>query len=291
MDTSPLLMGPMASTGTFAIPYADVLGVRVSAINMAQAIFLADRWIAARTPGYVCVTGVHGVMEAQSDMTFRKILNSAVMNTPDGMPMSWVGWVQGHREMRRVYGPDFMAALCEHAAKQGYRNYLYGGKPGVAERLRERLQSRFPALKIVGTYTPPFRDLTKEEEAALLSAVHALSPDILWVGLSTPKQENFMARYTHRLGIPLLVGVGAAFDIHTGQIRDAPGWVKAMGMQWFHRMIQEPRRLSGRYLKNNPDFLVRIALDSLSRCIRRGASRAIPEKDTDCGLEKDRELL
>jgi N-acetylglucosaminyldiphosphoundecaprenol N-acetyl-beta-D-mannosaminyltransferase len=243
----------------FAHEHADVLGVKVSAINMKRAIELADRWVAAGSPGYVCVTGVHGVMEAQSDPELRRILNQAFLNTPDGMPMSWVGCLQGFRHMDRVYGPDFMTAMCRLSVERGYRNFLYGGNPGIAELLGETLQKKFPGLQVVGTYTPPFRDLTAEEEEGFFDSVGQLQPHIVWVGLSTPKQERFMAQYVDRLQVPLLVGVGAAFDYHTGRVRECPDWAKRAGLQWLHRLMQDPRRLGRRYLRNNPAFLWHIA--------------------------------
>ena len=243
----------------FNHPYANVLGVKVSAINLNIAVDLADKWVATGNHGYICVTGVHGVMEAQSDSEFRRILNHAIINTPDGMPMSWVGHLQGFPEMDRVFGPDFMTAMCRLSVEKGYRNFLYGGKPGVAEHLGETLREKFPGLQVVGTYTPPFRSLNLKEEEELFIQIRETRPHIIWVGLSTPKQEHFMEQYIKRLQVPLLVGVGAAFDYHTGRIRDCPEWVKRSGLQWLHRLMQDPKRLWRRYLHNNPAFLWHIA--------------------------------
>jgi N-acetylglucosaminyldiphosphoundecaprenol N-acetyl-beta-D-mannosaminyltransferase len=248
----------------YSHPHANVLGVNVSAINMTRAVALTDRFISSGRRGYICVTGVHGVMEAQSDPDFRTILNSAFINTPDGMPMSWIGHFQGYRGMSRVYGPDFMMEMCRLSVQRAYRNFMYGGDIGVAPLLAEKLKQRFPGLQVVGTYTPPFRPLNPQEDQELLTLVRESKPDILWVGLSTPKQERFMAQYLDRLNIPLLVGVGAAFDIHTGRTKDAPDWMKQSGLQWLYRMLQEPKRLAPRYLVNNPRFIIRIAFQ-LSR--------------------------
>ena len=239
--------------------HANVLGVRVSAVNLAAAVDLADQWIAGGNPGYICVTGVHGVMEAYRNSEIRRILNRAFMSLPDGMPMSWVGHLQGFQTMDRVFGPDFMSAMCRLSVERGYRNFLYGGQPGVAEILSESLQRKFPGLQIVGTYTPSFRELTPQEEEDIADRVHRSRPHILWVGLSTPKQDRFMAQYFKRLQVPLLVGVGAAFDYHTGRLRDCPDWIKRAGLQWLHRLLQDPRRLTKRYLRNNPAFLWHIA--------------------------------
>ncbi len=242
-----------------ATEYANILGVRVSAVNMNLAMRLADQWISSGKPGYACVTAVHGVMEAQDDPSYLGILNNAVLNVPDGMPITWVGRFQGYGEMNRVFGPDFMLTLCKLSLERGYRNFLYGGQPGVAEQLRATLELRFPGLQIVGTCTPPFRELNSQEEKELINQVHALKPDILWVGLGAPKQERFMADYVAKLQVPLMVGVGAAFDFHTGRIRDCSEWIKRAGLQWLHRLVQDPRRLWKRYLRTNPAFLWHIA--------------------------------
>jgi N-acetylglucosaminyldiphosphoundecaprenol N-acetyl-beta-D-mannosaminyltransferase len=251
------------SNSAFIHEYADVLGVKVSAIDLSRAVDMADRWIASENRGYVCVTGVHGVMEAQADPEFHRILNHAFINTPDGMPMSWVGHIQGLSQMDRVCGPDFMTAMCQLSVERGYRHFLYGGEPGVVDLLKGILQKRFPGLQVVGTYTPPFRNLNPEEEEELLTQVRESNPHILWVGVSTPKQERFMAHYVDRLQVPLLAGVGAAFDYHTGRIRDCPHWVKRAGLQWLHRLLQDPRRLWRRYLRNNPAFVWHITLQLL----------------------------
>jgi N-acetylglucosaminyldiphosphoundecaprenol N-acetyl-beta-D-mannosaminyltransferase len=153
-----------------------------------------------------------------------------------------------------------MLEFCRHSVSRGFRHFLYGGNDGVAERLALSLRRRVPGLQIVGTYTPPFRMLNSDEEGALFERIATCRPDVIWVGLSTPKQERFMAKYLGRLDTKLMVGVGAAFDIHTGRIKDAPTWIKRAGLQWLHRLFQEPRRLGRRYLVNNPIFLMRIAL-------------------------------
>lgn len=252
--------GATARRQDFRHPHAHVLGVRVSALDLRRAVDLADRWLTSEAGyRYVCVSGVHGVMEAHRDIALCRVLNGAFLNLPDGMPMSWVGRTQGYRSMDRVFGPEFMAEMCRISVSQGYRHFLCGGEPGIAEQLRDNLRRRFPGLLVVGTFTPPFRNLTPAEESELLSRVHAAQPHILWVGLSTPKQERFMAQYVEALQVPLLVGVGAAFDYHTGRIRDCASWIKRMGLQWLHRLAQDPRRLAGRYLRNNPAFLWHIA--------------------------------
>jgi N-acetylglucosaminyldiphosphoundecaprenol N-acetyl-beta-D-mannosaminyltransferase len=227
-------------------------------LNLDSAMAEITAALAQKRKGYVCVTGVHGVMEAQQDPELRRILNGAFLNTPDGVPMVWVGKVRGFRQMRRVYGPDLMLLLCEFTQKAGYTHFLYGGAEGVAPELKRRLEERFPGLKIVGTYTPPFRPLNPVEEAELAGSINSLKPDIIWVGLSTPKQEKFMAQFWRRLDVTLIFGVGAAFDFHAGRVRQAPRWMQRSGLEWFFRLCSEPRRLWKRYLRNNPLFLIRI---------------------------------
>ncbi len=240
------------------VPRANVLGVRIHAIDMATAVEESDLLLAGNHKGYVCLTGVHGVMEAQSDPGLRNILNDAFLCLPDGMPTVWVGHRQGFRQMRRVYGPDYMLAMCRHSRLLGYRHFLYGGAPGVVEQLKARLQTQMPWLQIVGTYSPPYGPLTALQESDLLRQVAQARPDIFWVGLSTPKQERFMASYGPRLDAKLMAGVGAAFDLHAGLRSDAPLWMKHSGLQWLHRLAHEPARLGPRYLRHNPRFVWQI---------------------------------
>jgi len=238
----------------------NVLGVGISAITMAEALHRCQRLLAGSKKAYVCVTGVHGIMEAQRDAGFREILNRSFLCTPDGMPTVWIGRLQGHADMSRVYGPDFMIEMCRRSVSQGYRHCLYGGGRGTVERLRQQLERRVPGIRIAGAYTPPFRPLSPAEEDQLIASIARARPEILWVGLSTPKQERFMARMVDRLDTRLMIGVGAAFDIHAGLRRDAPAWMKSCGLQWLHRLLQEPHRLWRRYLSNNPRFVCQMAL-------------------------------
>lgn len=239
------------------VPRANVLGVGISALNLDLAVDVVCEALERKAKGFVCVTGVHGVSEARQNPEFRSILNRAFLNTPDGMPMVWMGRLQGFRQMGRVYGPDLMLRLCEQSPPRGITHFLYGGAPGVAEELRRRLEQRVPGLKIVGTHTPPFRPLTSAEEDELVSRVRELKPDVFWVGLSTPKQEQFMAQFWQRLDATLFFGVGAAFDFHAGRVRQAPRWMQRSGLEWLFRLGCEPRRLWKRYLKNNPLFVLR----------------------------------
>jgi N-acetylglucosaminyldiphosphoundecaprenol N-acetyl-beta-D-mannosaminyltransferase len=238
------------------IPRVDVLGVNISAVDLNGAVEEVGRWFDDDERHYVCVTGVHGVMESQRDPELLAIHNASGLTTPDGMPMVWSGWFAGHRSMDRVYGPDLMLDVCAEAARRGWRCYFYGGKEGVADVLASRLEERFPGLKVAGCYSPPFRPLTAEEDEAIVDRINSSAADLVWVGLSTPKQERWMAEHVDRLDAVALLGVGAAFDFHAGEVRQAPRWVQRSGMEWLFRLGQEPKRLWRRYLYNNPRFLL-----------------------------------
>jgi N-acetylglucosaminyldiphosphoundecaprenol N-acetyl-beta-D-mannosaminyltransferase len=256
----------------------NILGVGVTAGDMESAIefLLNARSNGAR--GYVCVTSVHGVIESQRDSDLLAIHNRSLMTVPDGMPLVWMGREQGFVHMGRVYGPDLMKNVVKASAHHNHSiegqlkhrqltHFLYGATPQTLEKLKANLEKAYPGVQITGTYAPPFRPLNEDEEVELRNLVAACKPDFLWVGLSTPKQERFMAAHTygaeHELDCGIMLGVGAAFDIHAGDLKDAPGWVKGSGLQWLYRLCQEPRRLWRRYLDIVPNFLFLTALQLL----------------------------
>lgn len=236
----------------------DVLGVHVNAVNLRSAVAEIARWSQDRKRHYVCVTGVHGVMESQRDGDLRAIHNASGLTTPDGMPMVWAARFAGAPAVDRVYGPDLMLELCDEAARRGWRSFFYGGKEGVADELIARLTARFPGLKVAGSYSPPFRTLTPAEDEEIVERINASGADLVWVGLSTPKQERWMSDHVGRLDAFALLGVGAAFDFHAGLVRQAPRWMQRSGLEWLFRLSQEPRRLWKRYLTNNPRFVLKI---------------------------------
>ena len=243
------------------VPHVNVLGTRIAAFNLETAVDQIDEWVSQEETGrYVCVTGVHGVMESLRDPETRRVHNSATACVPDGMPMTWVGRFHGHQDMDRVYGPDLMLLMLDLCAKRGYTNFFYGGAEGVADDLKVRMEHRFPGLKVIGTFCPPFRSLSSEEKERVISDLNRLKPDLVWVGLSTPKQERFMAEFHEELSVKVMIGVGAAFDFHTGRVRQAPRWMMRSGLEWFYRLCTEPRRLGPRYLRNNPAFIWNILL-------------------------------
>jgi N-acetylglucosaminyldiphosphoundecaprenol N-acetyl-beta-D-mannosaminyltransferase len=233
----------------------DVLGVGVSTVNQAMALAEVTRWVDSGERHYVCVTGVHGVMESQRDPELLAIHNASGLTTPDGMPMVWAGHKAGAEWMDRVYGPDLMLNVLARAAERGWSSFLYGGKEGVPELLAEKLAERIPGVKIAGTYSPPFRPLTEEEDEAIVKRINESGAQLVWVGLSTPKQERWMAAHRARLTAPAMFGVGAAFDFHAGLVPQAPPWMQRNGLEWFYRLTKEPKRLWRRYFQNNPAYL------------------------------------
>lgn len=249
---SPARLGPSG-------PGIDLLGVRVSALNLRSACDRVHDAVRERQRGYVCLCGAHGLVDSQSVPALRIAYNKAFLNTPDGMPLVWELHRQGHSDAGRVYGPDLMLGMFE----RGLRHYLYGASPATLARLEERLKKRFPQATIVGAYSPPFRALTEQEDDDVAHRINAAKPDIVWVGLGAPKQELWMARLRDRLHAPMLIGVGAAFDFHAGKKPQAPAIMQSLGLEWLFRLGSEPRRLWRRYLRVVPGYIGLLALQRL----------------------------
>lgn len=245
------------------IPRVNILGVGISAINIDVALETIEGWIARRESHYVCVTPVHSVMECQREPDLRRIFNASGLTTPDGVPLVWLCRIKGHRHVDRVYGPDLMLALCQRSVTRGYRHFFYGGAEGVPEQLAASLQHCFPGLTVAGTYSPPFRPMTPDEDDEVVRTINDSSPDVVWVGLGSPKQEQWMADHVGRVKAPVLIGVGAAFDFLTGRKRQAPRWMQRSGLEWLFRLLTEPRRLWRRYLVNNPLFVLLVLAQTL----------------------------
>lgn len=247
-------------------PSLEVLGVHVDALELPEACRAVCEWIEHRRGcRYVTLTGMHGIMEAQHDPAFKCILNAADLVVPDGTPLVWLSRFRGRPLRRRVYGPELMLEVCRQTAPRGCRHFLVGGAPGVADLLGTILKRRFPGLVIAGTCSPPFETWTEAQEEELVATINRAAPDVVWVGLGTPKQERWMHRHRGRLQAAVLLGVGAAFDIHSGRRRQAPRWMREHGGEWLFRLVQEPRRLWRRYLVYGPQFLFSVALESLKR--------------------------
>jgi N-acetylglucosaminyldiphosphoundecaprenol N-acetyl-beta-D-mannosaminyltransferase len=233
----------------------SILEVPVSIINIAGAVDRVAAWIDRGETRYVCVPDVYNVMLAQQNPALMASLRGADMVAPDGQPLSWLGRWLGYSGIGRVCGADLMAAVCARSASKGWRHYFYGGADGVAERLAARLSDRYPGLVVAGFDAPPFRPLTADEKATTVARIKAARPDIVWVGLGCPKQELWMREHVTQLDSSILIGVGAAFDFHTGRVRRAPPWMRDNGLEWLHRLLSEPRRLWRRYLLFAPRFV------------------------------------
>jgi N-acetylglucosaminyldiphosphoundecaprenol N-acetyl-beta-D-mannosaminyltransferase len=242
-------------------PSFEICGVRVHAIEMEDTLKQLRSWVddTQSSARFVAVTAMHGVAEARQNEAFRHILNSADLVVPDGTPLVWIGRIKGHKLRRRVSGCDLLDNFCRESGG-AYRHFFFGGTPGAADSLARALRDKF-GIRIAGTYTPPFRPLTSVEEEELAAIVEQASPDVLWVGLSSPKQETWMYDHRHRLKVPLMLGVGAAFDLNSGNVRRAPAWMRDHGLEWLFRLGAEPRRLWRRYLITIPKAVWFVCLE------------------------------
>jgi len=238
--------------GQAQLPSFRVLGVRVHAVQMSDVVERLRSWIDSpqAITRYVAVTGMHGIAESRQDQQFRRVLNTADLVVPDGMPLVWLGRFQNFPLRHRVCGAELMDNFCRETGA-AYRHFFYGGAPGVADQLAQALRKKY-GIVIAGTYTPPFRALTAAEEDELSNLVEETSPDVFWVGLSTPKQEKWMYEHRQMLTVPVMLGVGAAFDMNSGNLRRAPKWMQDNGLEWLFRLVSEPRRLWRRYLVTIP---------------------------------------
>lgn len=264
-DPAPAWPESSARSGLPALPKANVLGVRFWAapLRTVRQAILDVLKSPDRRSVYLCPSGAHGVIEATKHAEFRAILNGAEFNVPDGMPVVFSSRLQGFSDAERAFGPDLMLHILRDSAELGVGHFFYGGREGVAEELGEALRALIPTLKVSGSYCPPFRPLSDAEKVEVADLINRSGADVVWVGLSTPKQEMWMSEMRHRLSVKLLCGVGAAFDYHTGSIRQAPTWMKRAALEWLFRLTQEPRRLWRRYAEIVPKFLFLSALQHL----------------------------
>lgn len=245
----------------------SVLGVHVDAVQIPDVVEQMTSWIEEGSDRignrFIAVTEMHAVMEAQDDLAFKAILNDADLVVPDGTPLVWIGRRKNLPLPRRVYGPELMETFCRQTRGR-FSHYLFGGTPDVVERLAE-IMERDWGCSIAGTLSPPFRETSAEETAEILETINASGADVVWVGLGCPKQERWMDRYRPVLKPPVSVGVGAAFDFHSGEKRSAPTWMKEHGLEWLHRLLSEPKRLWRRYLLGGSRFLYYLLLERTGR--------------------------
>lgn len=232
----------------------DVMGVHIAVTNMGRTIAMIEDQLEEWRGKYICVANVHTTVTSYDDRSYRKIQNNAVMALPDGGPLSDFSRKQGYTEARRVTGPDLMKEILAISAEKSWRHYFYGSTPETLERLKEKIEERYPGVQIAGMMSPPFREMTPEEDAEAVAEINAASPDFVWVGLGAPKQERWMAAHEDAVQA-LMIGVGAAFDYEAGNIRRAPMWMQKHNLEWLYRLIQDPKRLFKRYLNTNVRYL------------------------------------
>jgi N-acetylglucosaminyldiphosphoundecaprenol N-acetyl-beta-D-mannosaminyltransferase len=251
---------PSTSAPAAVPPTVGLLGVPLGLTDYEQTLRWIDAMVASGNRGYVCVCNVHTVMASAEDPELRAALMGSSVNVPDGQPLVWAINALGHSLDKRVYGPELMARACARAVETGQRFYLYGGRDqGALFQLALNLRRRYPGIQIVGGYSPPHRRLNAEEREAVAAEINSCRADVVWVGIGVPKQEKWMAEMRPLLDVPVLVGVGAAFDFHAGVVPQAPSWLQDAGLEWAYRLTREPRRLWRRYLRYNPRFVAAFA--------------------------------
>lgn len=231
-----------------------IMGVQIAVTDMEQTLALIAENLQTWKGEYICVSNVHTTVTAYEDPDYRQVQNGAVMALPDGGPLSAYSRRCGFPQAQRVTGPDLMKRILEESAEHGWRHYFYGSTEQTLDALRGWITRRYPGAVIAGMYSPPFRPMTPEEDEEIVRKINETSPDFVWVGLGAPKQERWMAAHRGRVHA-LMLGVGAAFDYEAGNIRRAPEWMQKHSLEWLYRMMQDPRRLIGRYLNTNLKFL------------------------------------
>lgn len=236
------------------IPTCNILGVNIAAINMPWLLNYLDKNIHGLSGDYICVSNVHTTVTAYEDEKYREVQNGGIMAIPDGGPLSSVGQKRGFKNMKRTTGPSLMGEIFKISASKGYRHYFYGSTDETLEKLYLALTETYPGIQIVGMYSPPFRPMTDDEDRTIVAQINETIPDFVWVGLGAPKQEKWMAEHQGRVK-GLMIGVGAGFDYHAGNIDRAPEWMQKSNLEWVYRLLQDPKRLFGRYWHTNIRFI------------------------------------
>lgn len=249
---------------------ASVLGVQIDVLDWATAIGRIREWAGRFESRYVCICNAHSVVTANSDANFFRVLSLADMATPDGAPVAWLMRTIGYLDQQRINGPDLMWRYCAAAAQDGESLYLYGSTRSSLDLLQQRLSKEFPTLKIAGAESPPFRALSVQEDAATVQRINASGAGTVWVSLGCPKQELWMSAHRGRINA-VMIGVGAAFDYHSGTTRRAPQWMQRAGLEWLHRLCLQPRRLWRRYLVTNTRFILLATKQLIGRHAKSGS--------------------
>jgi N-acetylglucosaminyldiphosphoundecaprenol N-acetyl-beta-D-mannosaminyltransferase len=232
-----------------------ILGCFINAGSWEHTINRIHRWSAAHESRYICICNVHSVVTARQDKVFHNALVNADMATPDGMPITWMLRQMGFPKQQRINGPDLMWNYCELAERMNEKIFLYGSTQKTLDNLQRRLSISYPKLVIAGSYSPPFRTLSNEEDAEITERINNSGANVVFVSLGCPKQELWMQAHRGKINA-VMIGVGAAFDYHAGTIKRAPLWMQNHGLEWLHRLYSEPRRLWKRYMVTNSIFIV-----------------------------------
>lgn len=236
------------------IPVCNILGVNIAAVDIDWLMNFTENNIHELSGDYLCVTNVHSVVTAYENRDYQEIQNCGIMAVPDGAPLVLVAQKRGFKQIRRIAGPDYMGMVLKLSERTHYRHYFYGSTEETLGKLRSKLEADYTGLEIAGMYSPPFHALTPEEDEAIIQEINKANADFVWVGLGVPKQEEWMAAHQGRVK-GLMVGVGAAFDFFAGNINRAPQWMQRNNLEWVFRLIQEPKRLFGRYWYTGIKFL------------------------------------
>lgn len=236
------------------IPICNIMGVDIAAIDMNWLVGFLNRNVKKLSGDYICVSNVHTTVTAYEEEEYCKVQNGGILAIPDGGPLSSVGQKRGFKNMKRTTGPSLMGEIFKISASKGYRHYFYGSTDETLEKLYSALTEIYPEIQIAGMYSPPFRPMTDDEDKAIVERINETKPDFVWVGLGAPKQEKWMAVHQGRVK-GLMVGVGAGFDYHAGNIDRAPEWMQKSNLEWVYRLLQEPKRLFGRYWHTNTKFI------------------------------------
>lgn len=237
------------------IPICNILGVNIAAINMEWLVEYTKKNIEQLSGNYMCVSNVHTTIMAYDDPEYMKVQNDGIMAIPDGGPLSSLGRKKGFDNMRRTTGPSYMEEIFKISVQKGYRHFFYGSTEETLKKMRSKLIEEYPGLQIAGLYSPPFRNLTEQEEKEIINMINENAPDFVWVGLGAPKQEKWMNLHKEKVR-GFMVGVGVGFDYLAGNISRAPQWMQKLNLEWLYRMLQDPKRLFKRYLYTNIKFII-----------------------------------
>lgn len=236
------------------IPFCNILGVNIAAINMKWLLEFTNEHIGELAGEYCCVSNVHTTVMSYEQEEYCKVQNGGIMAIPDGGPLSVVGRKRGYKDMQRTTGPSYMEEVLAISEKRGYRHYFYGSTEETLAKMEQKIKEKYPDLQIAGMFSPPFRELSEEEDAEIVKNINDTNPDFVWIGLGAPKQENWMAAHQGKVN-GFMIGVGAAFDYLADNITRAPEWMQRCSLEWLYRLMQDPKRLWKRYVTTNFTFL------------------------------------